>query len=408
MTISEPERSPEASLAVGVKRKGVLLVGLAYTNFIALGLAGGLVGVAWPSIRESFNLSLDALGLLLIASNIGFLISSFNSGRIASRFGIGSLLLIGSLIRGMGLLGYAVTPGWWVMVLLALFVGGGGGAMDAGTNAYFATNHSARLMNWLHASFGVGATLGPAIMTSILSLGQSWRWGYAIVAVIQGLLVVLFVLTRNAWKSAGPETAGADTGPQLEAITSWDTLKLPTVWLGIVLFFVYAGIEVTTGSWAFTLFTESRSVSVSAAGFWVSFYWGSFTVGRVLFGVVADRLKLVSTVRLCTLTAILASALIWVKSVNAVSFLGLALMGVALAPIFPLLVSATPKRVGTENAANVVGFQVGAAGLGIAVLPALAGVLAERISLEIIGPYLLVASIIMVLLHEKIVPPRTS
>lgn len=386
------------------RRRSLLLVGFAYVNFITLGLSGGLIGVAWPSIRESFNLSLDALGALLIASTAGSLISSFNSGRIAIRFGVGWLLLIGTLVKSLGLLGYAVAPGWWLMVLLAVLVGGGGGAIDAGTNAYFATNHSTRLMNWLHASFGVGATLGPAIMTGVLSLGQSWRWGYAIAAVIQGALVVLFFVTRNAWETAGPGIVETNPDSLSKKVTSWDMLNLPTVWLGIVLFFIYAGVEITAGQWAFSLFTEARSIAVSTAGFWVSFYWGSFTAGRVLFGIVADRLRLVTMLRLCMLGAIIASLLIWLRSINAVSFLGLSLMGVALAPIFPLLISATPKRVGARNATSVIGFQVGAAGLGIGVLPAFAGVLAERISLEVLGPYLLVTCIIMIVLHERIVP----
>ncbi|MBS1252052.1 MAG: Glucose/mannose transporter GlcP [Anaerolineales bacterium] len=394
-----------SSTVTAERKAGALLIGVAYVNFVVLGLAGGMLGVAWPSIRESFHLSLDALGILLISSTLGFLLSSFNSGHITSRIGIGSLLLIGGLVRSMGLLGFAVAPSWWTMVLLGLFSGLGGGSIDAGTNAHFATNHSARLMNWLHASFGLGATLGPLLMTTVFNLGQSWRWGYAIAGALQGLLVIVFILTRGAWQSAGTEAAGASPDSLSGPATITATLKAPTVLLGIVLFFVYAGIEAITGQWTFTLLTEARSVAVSTAGFWVSFYWGSFTAGRLLFGVVADRLKLVPALRLCMLGAIIASVLIWLKALNALSLFGLALMGLALAPIFPLLVSATPKRVGAESAANAVGFQVGAAGLGIGALPAFAGVLAERISLEIIGPYLLAASITMFLLHEKIIPP---
>ena len=83
-----------------------------------------------------------------------------------------------------------------------------------------------------------------------------------------------------------------------------------------------------------------------------------------------------------------------------VSFAGLALLGFALAPVFPLLISSTPARLGVADATNAIGFQVGAASFGIAILPGLAGALAERSTLEVIPPFLLTTAAIMFILHE--------
>ena len=382
------------------RRAGVTLVGIAYLSFVVLGLPAGLLGVAWPSMRETFRIPLDALGALLISSEIGFLLFSFNSGRISSRIGVGLFLLIGGILRAVGLLGFALAPAWWVLVLFGLFVGMGGGALDAGSNTYFAMNRSARLMNWLHASFGLGAAIGPLIMTTILVSGQSWRWGYATVSVLQLFVSGCLVLVLSGWQNLESELVDKQQGLSLKSVASKDTLRLPLVWISIVLFFVYAGVEATSGQWTYTLFTEARSMAVSTAGFWVSVYWGSFTAGRLLFGIVADRFELVPSLRLSMLGAICASLLIWANIANDISLLGLTLMGLALAPIYPLLVSATPRRLGAENAANAIGFQVSAASLGIAALPGFAGVLAQRSDLEVIGPFLLVASVVMFLLHE--------
>jgi fucose permease len=92
---------------------------------------------------------------------------------------------------------------------------------------------------------------------------------------------------------------------------------------------------------------------------------------------------------------------------DVVGFLGLALIGFSLAPLFPLLISHTPKRLGAAHAPNAIGFQVAAAGLGLSLVPGLAGVLAESLGLEIIGPFLLLASIATFLLHEVIVSRRS-
>ncbi len=79
------------------------------------------------------------------------------------------------------------------------------------------------------------------------------------------------------------------------------------------------------------------------------------------------------------------------------------ILGIAQAPIFPLLITTTPERVGHEHAANAIGFQVSAAGVGVALLPRLAGTLASRAGLEIIGLFLVVILLLMVGLHEIMV-----
>jgi fucose permease len=184
---------------------------------------------------------------------------------------------------------------------------------------------------------------------------------------------------------------------------SVDTLRLPLAWLGIAIFITHTGVQFTAGQWAYSLFTEPRGVAPITAGLWISIYWGSLTAGRLLLGPVADRLGVVSLLRTCILGVMLGSALVWWNAANFVSFLGLALIGFSLAPLFPSLISSTPERVGAGHAANAIGFQVAAGSVGIALLPGFAGVLAENLGLEIIGPFLVAASIVMLVLHEAIV-----
>lgn len=66
-----------------------------------MGLNAGFLGVAWPSIRASFNISLDAIGTLMLLSRIVSLVISFNSGRMISKIGLGSLLMISCIVGGL-------------------------------------------------------------------------------------------------------------------------------------------------------------------------------------------------------------------------------------------------------------------------------------------------------------------
>ncbi len=150
------------------------------------------------------------------------------------------------------------------------------------------------------------------------------------------------------------------------------------------MFILYVGAEVSLGTWAYTLLTESRGIAPQAAGLLTGSYWASFTIGRVVAGLFTRKVS-THALLLGSITGALAgAALLWWNPFPLASLLGVALVGFAIAPIFPALVSETSQRVGTRFAANTIGMQMSGAALGIAIIPSLVGVLARSISLEVI------------------------
>lgn len=378
---------------------------MTFIGFIALGLPEGLLGLAWPSIRQDFNLPLDAIGAILLAGTLGFMITSFNSGALILYLGAGRMTYLGFGLRGAALLAIFAAPSWEFMVLMGFVNGVATGALDAGLNTYVAGYGSTRLLNWLHACFGLGATISPLVMTELFAAGYSWRVGYAFLAAAQFTIMLLVFTSRGAWHVSAVKSTLADTGETSAAATNgpWQTLRLPIVWIGITIFILYAGLEVSAGQWSYTLFTESREVAARTAGLWVSIYWGSFTWGRFFFGFLGDRFRPTPMLRVCMAGMIVGAALVWFNPSNLVSFIGLAILGFWLAPVFPLLIATTGQRMSARHAAYAIGFQVGAASVGIATLPWLAGFIAKNTSLEAIGPFLAVIAVILFALHEILV-----
>ncbi|MEV4628557.1 MFS transporter [Micromonospora sp. NPDC049523] len=374
---------------------------LAYLAFVSLGLPDGLLGVGWPSIRVAFGVPTEAVGLLLTAGTIGYLTSSVAAGFTLARVGVGWLLAGSTALASLALTGYALAPVLTVMIVSALVLGLGSGAVDSGLNAYAASAFGPRHMNWLHAFFGLGVALGPLIMTSAIGAGLSWRWGYGIVASAQVLLALAFVLTVRAWDrrpTATPDgTADQYAEPGRVPIAA--TLALPAVWTGALAFAVYVGVEVGAGLWAFLLLTEGRQVSATVAGICVSIYWGSLFVGRVVQGLVAERLGSVAVLRGSLIGMAVGAALVAVPGPGALAVTGLAIIGFAAAPVFPLLTLTTSDRVGVAHADRTIGLQIGAAGLGGALLPAGIGVLLSRVGVETLGPSLLVLSLVLLGLY---------
>ena len=141
---------------------------LIFVGFVSLGLPDGLLGVAWPSIRQTFGLPLDALGALFLTTVCGYLAASLTSGWVVKGLGVGLLLALSAFATAISLLTFALAPAWAFMIAVGILAGLGGGAIDAGLNSYVALLHSPRLLSWLHACFGLGAATGPAIMLVVL------------------------------------------------------------------------------------------------------------------------------------------------------------------------------------------------------------------------------------------------
>lgn len=395
---ASPLPIPDASAAAApVVRASVLL--LAYLAFISLGLPDGLLGVGWPSIAAGFRVGTDAVGLLLFASTAGYLVSSVAAGFSIARLGVGRLLAGSTALASLALAGYAISPAFALLVPCALIAGFGGGAIDSGLNAYAAEAFGPKHMNWMHAFFGLGVAIGPLIMTAVLSGGLSWRWGYGIVASGQALLAVAFVVTSRSWarhRAQEPRThqdkpAG---GPRIAA-----TLAIPAVWLSAAAFAVYVALEVAAGLWAFLFLTDGRGMSAAVAGVCVSAYWASLFVGRVAQGFIVEH---VGTTRILVgslLGLLTGSVLVALPGPGWLAVAGLLVIGFAAAPVFPLLTLTTKDRVGAAHADRTIGVQIGASGLGGALIPAGVGVLIDRVGEQALGPSLVVLSLLLLALY---------
>jgi len=375
-----------------IRHGGWLLV-VAYLGFIGLGLPDGLLGVAWPSVRAEFGLAHGWLGSVLLASGIGYALASFHAGWLIRRLGVGGLLAGSSLLMVLALAGYAVSPQWWIFVIFGLAAGAGGGAIDAGLNLYAANQFSPRHMNWLHACWGLGAMLGPLAITEVLRQGLSWRVAYGLLAALLLGLSLIFVATRRAWRT--PQAADE------ERLGAWVVLRHPLVLLQIGLYFVYTGIETVGGQWTYSLLVEGRGMAPVRAGYWVAGYWAALTLGRVGFGWAVERLDADRLLR-GALCGALLGALILTLGRGWLAGVGLVLLGAMLAPVFPVLMSRTPARLGAERAVHAVGFQVTAAMLGAVVIPTVTGmgITLTGGSLELVAGVALSITVLLLAGHE--------
>lgn len=370
---------------------------VAYFGFAMFGFSEVQLGVAWPSIRETFSMPVEALGMLITAGMLGLAVSSLLSGWLVQRLGVIHLLGYANLLRGLGLLAFVFVPTWWLLVAACALAGLGAGSLASASNTYLARSHTPGRMSWMHASFGLGATFGPLLMSSLINYGYRWELGYLIVAGLAAPAGLLF-----AWQAryGSPKLDASPAVHSVERIGLLSTLRLPMVWAGIWIFFLYRGIEVTAGQWTYSLFTEARSASVVVAGVSVGLFWAGLTLGRILLGLFFGDRDPYPLLRVSIIGAVLGVALLVLNANQYTNFIGLGLTGFALAPIFPLLAADTPQRVGGRHTPNAVGFQIGGGSFGGGALPWLGGLMAARFGMESIGILLLITCGLLFLVFE--------
>ena len=359
-----------------------------FLTFIALGLAQGVLGVAWPTMRADFGRPLADLGTLLAISVGGYFLAGLAAGPLTRRHGTGKLL-VGTLSLGtLALTLYAIAGSWPVLLLASTGLGFSGGLLDSVVNAYVALHHGTRTMNLLHAFFGIGATTGPLLVATSLARGLSWRAAYVVVGCVEVLLLVTVYTVRKRWPE-GP--SAASEGEHIGVVG-------PLVLGLLALFFLHVGLEVTAGQWSYSLLTESRDVGEFAAGLWVASYWGGLTGGRLLLGVIGNRVGPRRTLSLSMAGTVAGAAILWWDPA-AFGMVGLPIIGFSLAGIFPTLVTLTPSWVGAERAPGVIGYQVAAASAGSAALPWVVSRLIDARNLEVLGPFLVAAALLMPVIY---------
>lgn len=376
------------------RRRHYLLLGIIYLGYISLGLPDGTLGVAWPEIYPELHLPIGLAGTIITFGTVLTGIAGFSSGWVVARWRTGPVVLVSGVLTASGMLIIGGAQGALWLYAAAIPLGLGAGAVDASLNGFVARHYSGRHMNWLHACWGIGATSGPLLFGWALGAGHGWRGGYWLLGGLQMGLSGLFLVSLGLWRKV-PEVRVA-TEADIEASRhSRHGANSFAGWLSVAIFALYVAVEMTTGLWASSVLVVHRGLAPETAALCVASYYGALTGGRILVGFVAEQWgnrRLVTGGTLVALAGLLGFA--FANSVPLVA-LTLVLGGLGLAPIYPGLMHEVSRRFRADAVQTVIGRQSGGASFGAAVLPALAGGLAQH-SLAAV-PWLVLAVLVVML-----------
>ena len=366
-----------------------------YLSFVGLGLPDSLVGAAWPAIHTALGVPANGAGYVAAVVSLCTVISSLVSDRVIKKLGTGLVTALSTLLTAIAVFGFSFCRGMLPMVLLAIPLGLGAGAVDSGLNGYVASHLKARQMNFLHCFWGIGTMIGPAVMGICLDKG-GWTVGYRAVFVLLCALTALLFFSMPLWRDEKKEQRERAAGEPLRAV-----LRRPAVRLGMASFFLYCGIECISNVYVSTYLFQVKHLTESLSAMGSSCFFGGMMAGRFFAGLLAERVTPRQTLLFSSvLMAISFLALILLPGASALA--GCVLLGLGCAAVYPTLMQGTPIRAGGGNMQRVIGLQMAVSYAACVALPSLMGILCSKTGFGVMMFILLAASVLLLWGTERL------
>lgn len=376
-----------------------LLLAIIYLAFISLGLPDALLGAAWPTMYQHFEVPVSAAGIVSMIIAFGTIVSSLQSDRLTKKWGTGKVTAFSVLLTAIALFGFACSDSFLSLCLWGIPYGLGAGSVDASINNYVAIHYASRHMSWLHCFWGVGAAIGPSIMGQVLSSGGLWQDGYRFVGFFQIGLTLILLLSLPLWKQTKINGASGMTSRPL---TIKEILAVPGTKESMITFFCYCALEATAGLWASSYLVFAKGVPDGTAATFASLFYIGIAVGRGFSGFLTLAFNDRQMIKLGFLTILVGIMGLLLPLMTPVALGGLILIGIGCAPIYPSIIHATPEYFGADSSQAIIGVQMAAAYTGTCLMPPLFGLMADRFHVALLPFFLAILLVGMYLMHEKL------
>ena len=353
-----------------------LLLAIIYISFISLGLPDGLLGAAWPSMAPELSAPISYAGLVAMIISIGTISSSLLSERLTFYLGTGKVTAISVAMTAAALWGFSSCDSFWQLCIWAIPYGFGAGSVDAGLNNYVALHYTSRHMSWLHCMWGVGATVGPYIMGLVLSNGGHWTLGYRSVGAIQIVLSIGLFLSLPLWKERKQEMDKKQENTK--PLTLKEIFGIPGAKEVMIAFFCYCAIEQTAGLWASSYLNLHKGVAPETAAFFASMFFIGITIGRAMNGFLTIKFSDTQLIRMGMSIVLVGIAVMLLPMGEIMSIMGLILIGLGCAPVYPCVIHSTPYHFGEDKSQAIIGVQMASAYVGTCLMPPLFGLISQK------------------------------
>lgn len=380
-----------------------LLLAVIYVSFISLGLPDSLLGAAWPSMYLELQVPFSYAGVLSMLIAFCTILSSLQSDRLTRLLGTGKVTAASVTMTAIALFGFSISHSFAMLCLWAIPYGLGAGGVDAALNNYVALHYASRHMSWLHCMWGVGASLGPYILSFALFQGHTWNTGYRIISLLQVGLTIILILSLPLWKKRPAVSGTQENSSQDKPLSIKQIVRIPGAKAVMTAFFCYCALEATAGLWASSYLVLHNGITPEKAASYGSLFYLGITIGRAFGGFLTMKLNDTQMIRLGEGIIAAGVLTLFLPLGENTALAGLLLIGLGCAPIYPCIIHSTPERFGADKSQALIGVQMASAYIGSCLMPPFFGLVANHITVALYPFFLLGILLLMCMMHEKLV-----
>lgn len=384
----------------------MMLLILIYFVFIGVGLPDSLLGSAWPFMAEDYQVGVDSAGILSMTISIGIIIASLSACHLIRKIGFGKAAVCGLGFLLAGLAGYVVSPSFGWVFCCCVPLGFGSGMLQTILNDFVAEHYSARHMNWLHGSWGIGAVAGPLLVSTFSKTSAGWRGGYVAVALTEAILIIAVLAALPLWKSVEKEHSKKKSVESVKASPSKAVSVKGKIFV-VGQFFMYCSMENAIMLWGASYLISAKGMEAAQAARGVSLFFLGITAGRFLGGILAGKIGNVPMIFGSVAVASVLDMVLLFSGGEGTALAAFLLLGLITAPLYPAMLHQTPSFFPQENLQLLMGVQVASAYVGITVMPPLFGILFTVVSFKIL-PMLQMCFLCCVLFCVVVLNQRAS
>ncbi|GAM89579.1 hypothetical protein ANO11243_076180 [Dothideomycetidae sp. 11243] len=378
-------------------RRNAYKAAAVFYSFFVFGLNDGSYGALLPYLEAYYKLSYTTVSLIFLSPLLGYIVAALLSSRTHLRFGQRGVALLATSSHIVSYTVLAFHPPYPVIVALYALAGFGYGLVDGAWNARTATLKEAGVVQGLlSASYSLGATVSPIVVTSIASNAElDWYTFYRLMAGCS--TVALIVLCTAFWDKNASTYRAESSAVQADTRERGRTkvaMKSRITWIGSAFFFVYFGVQIALAGWVVSFMLRVRHAARHTAAFSATGFQAGQTIGRLAFGLVSSRVTLSDTwfrwaMCLSLAVAIAFQLVFWLVPNSIASAAAVACVGFFLGPLFPAGVLKLVKLLPGHLHVSSIGLATAIGGSGGAVFPFMIGAIAQARGVKVLQPIIL-------------------
>ncbi len=382
-----------------------------YICFIMYGWTASLIGGVWPQIAEDINVKVSLLGILVMINYLASGVASMVTYKIRQKLGTSRSNILGLFCTTIGMITFALSKNI-VMVAIAIFVlGFGSGIVDINSNCYVVKAHDAKDVSYMHACWGLGATIGPMVMSFAMTNTNTYRNGFYITAIILVVVMIVLFFMKRYWdeKKKTLDKTFVDLHSVTEAEKSDNTsfielFKMKNVALVLMCFPLANGTGCALSAWIATIAVEQRGLTIAAGALAASIYFFALMGGRTIMGSLANKFGIANILRFCIASCLVANALYYIpfKDVRLV-YIHAALLGFMSGPLIPLLNSILKEIFDGKILGALISYGGALGLLGVAIISAIMTMTVNTLSIHNIQIVPVVCFGILLIVYSKMI-----